>query len=172
MYFFHPSPSANNQTCMPKLAVSFAARWPNKIYCIFCGARSKHNCNRFSAVKYPHCCFFRSRSPRPKFPRRLRTRPTGAHAVSKKSPEVCAHSARAKDPPATVKTIEAPYFETNNRGKITIAKDSKRNRNYEHEILHIWNERVNHGRTFLYDTVGMWHNTSPHYLGIVGSKGY
>ena len=29
-----------------------------------------------------------------------------------------------------------------------------------------------HGRNFVYDTIGMWHNISQHCLGIVGSKEY
>ena len=30
--------------------------------------------------------------------------------------------------------------------------------------------RLNHGLKFVYDAIGIWHNTSQHYLGIVGSK--
>ena len=33
-------------------------------------------------------------------------------------------------------------------------------------------QHPNHDRTFVYDAIGMWHNISQHYLGIVGSKGY
>ena len=33
-------------------------------------------------------------------------------------------------------------------------------------------QHPNHGRTFAYDIIGMWHNISQHYLGIVGPKKY
>ena len=33
-------------------------------------------------------------------------------------------------------------------------------------------QHPNHGRNFVYGTIGMWHSISQHYLGIVGSKEY